>query len=139
MSKLTHTKGPYRIETREGPAPLGKTHTVVAVGEAYRGAVAICLDTENIGGITRAEAQANAEFILDALLAAETTGLTMSALLHQRDRLAKMLEAAMEEIDRYVDEGHPHWWGEAGRLLDEVDASQDRREASATAEERADG
>lgn len=47
-------------------------------------------------------------------------GLMPSALLRQRDQLAELLEAAMEEIDRYVDEGHPHWWGEAERLLDEV-------------------
>lgn len=47
-------------------------------------------------------------------------GLTPGAVLSQRDKLADLLEQAMEEIDRYVDDGHPHWWTDAERLLDDV-------------------
>lgn len=47
-------------------------------------------------------------------------GLTPGAVLSQRDKLADLLEQAMGEIDCYVDEGRPHWWTDAERLLDDV-------------------
>lgn len=47
-------------------------------------------------------------------------GLMPGAVLSQRDKLADLLEQAMEEIDRYVDDGHPHWWADTERLLDDV-------------------
>lgn len=48
------------------------------------------------------------------------TDLMPSTVLHQRDKLADLLEQAMGEIDSRADEGHPHWWADAERLLDEI-------------------
>lgn len=56
-------------------------------------------------------------------------GLTPGAVLKQRDKLADLLEEAMQEVDLYAHDGHPHWWTDAERLLDEVSPTPPRTSA----------
>jgi len=51
--------------------------------------------------------------------------LTNEQVLAERQtRLADLLEAAMEEVDRHADEGHPHWWTDAEHLLAQINPAQ---------------
>lgn len=68
----------------------------------------------------------DAQLFCEAATIQFDNGLTPGAVLKQRDKLADLLEEAMQEVDLYAHDGHPHWWTDAERLLDDVSPTPPR-------------